>query len=260
MNQKTGLLPGSIAVEDVVAKRGQSYTAFGYSPMLRAPSLGFNGERCDGIFHGYALGNGYRFYNPQLMRFSSPDSMSPFGKGGPNTYSYCQGDPINRHDKSGHFWELIKSAFKAAPNAAQVGSRSSSLNMLPNEMISKIVAVTEPRALRSFATTSKRMNAVVEETLKTSQLDAMLKKEPTNADQLVLLAKVSKGLVDIPKITPEYYGYSQQKIDKLILKVNREPYLSEINRVQVIRDENERMRLSEEISEAVLAGLGHPFI
>ncbi|RMU75656.1 hypothetical protein ALP24_200133 [Pseudomonas syringae pv. aptata] len=36
------------------------------------------------------------------MRFNSPDSMSPFGKGGMNAYAYCAGDPVNRSDPTGH--------------------------------------------------------------------------------------------------------------------------------------------------------------
>jgi len=39
-----------------------------------------------------------------LMRFNSPDSLSPFGKGGVNAYAYCAGDPVNRADANGHSW------------------------------------------------------------------------------------------------------------------------------------------------------------
>lgn len=63
--------------------------------------LGFNGEprldpRC------YFLGNGYRTYNPALMRFHSSDSESPFQNGGVNAYAYCLGDPVNLVDPSGN--------------------------------------------------------------------------------------------------------------------------------------------------------------
>jgi RHS repeat-associated protein len=63
--------------------------------------LGFNGERPDPLTGHYLLGNGYRAFNPVLMRFNSPDSLSPFGKGGVNSYAYCLGDPINRRDPNG---------------------------------------------------------------------------------------------------------------------------------------------------------------
>lgn len=63
---------------------------------------GFNGERPDPVSGTYHLGNGYRAYNPALMRFNCPDSLSPFGAGGLNPYAYCAGDPINFTDPSGH--------------------------------------------------------------------------------------------------------------------------------------------------------------
>lgn len=63
---------------------------------------GFNGERQDpfsGVTH---LGNGYRAYSPALHRFTCPDSASPFGGGGINPYAYCNHDPVNNTDPSGH--------------------------------------------------------------------------------------------------------------------------------------------------------------
>ncbi|MEN8518037.1 RHS repeat-associated core domain-containing protein [Burkholderia sp. RS02] len=63
---------------------------------------GFNGERIDLVSAVYHLGNGYRAYSPVLMRFHCPDSLSPFGPGGINPYTYCSGDPVNHIDPSGH--------------------------------------------------------------------------------------------------------------------------------------------------------------
>lgn len=77
------------------------YTPYG-QPSQRPGWLGFNGGRPDPITLHYLLGNGYRGFNPVLMRFNSPDSMSPFGLGGLNAYSYCRQDPINYQDPSGN--------------------------------------------------------------------------------------------------------------------------------------------------------------
>ncbi|AXP04719.1 hypothetical protein DZG01_17780 [Pseudomonas fluorescens] len=63
--------------------------------------LAFNGEAVEST-GWYLLGNGYRAYNPSLMRFHSPDSLSPFGSGGFNCYMYCAGNPIAFSDPTGH--------------------------------------------------------------------------------------------------------------------------------------------------------------
>lgn len=72
------------------------------NPLAKNP-IGFNGERQDAITKKYHLGNGARMYNPSLMRFHAADNMSPFGKGGLNSYAYALGDPVNNRDPSGHF-------------------------------------------------------------------------------------------------------------------------------------------------------------
>jgi RHS repeat-associated protein len=87
-----------------------AYSAYGQPSAQQevATGLGFNGELREAHIGWYLLGNGYRAYNPVLMRFHSPDSLSPFGKGGLNAYMYCVGDPVNFSDPTGHFnWSKI---------------------------------------------------------------------------------------------------------------------------------------------------------
>lgn len=80
------------------------YSAYGHHPAESGLTslLGFNGERRDPVTGHYLLGNGYRAYNPVLMRFNSPDSLSPFDEGGLNAYGYCGGDPVGFVDETGH--------------------------------------------------------------------------------------------------------------------------------------------------------------
>ena len=78
-----------------------AYTPYGHH-VPKSCLLGFNGERPDPVTGHYVLGNGYRAFNPVLMRFNSPDSWSPFGRGGLNAYGYCVGDPVNQGDQTGH--------------------------------------------------------------------------------------------------------------------------------------------------------------
>ncbi|WP_241150180.1 RHS repeat-associated core domain-containing protein, partial [Pseudomonas viridiflava] len=75
---------------------------------------GFTGQQADSVTGHYLLGNGYRAFNPSLMRFNSPDNLSPFGRGGLNAYTYCQGDPVNRADPTGHWPGFLKSFLRAA--------------------------------------------------------------------------------------------------------------------------------------------------
>ncbi|MEN4826428.1 RHS repeat-associated core domain-containing protein [Pseudomonas sp. P39-UII1] len=83
----------------------QAYDAYGYRNITTWPTglLGFNGELLSTATGCYALGNGHRLYNPRLMRFISPDALSPFNRGGLNCYAYCINDPINSKDPSGKY-------------------------------------------------------------------------------------------------------------------------------------------------------------
>ncbi|MFJ9446810.1 RHS repeat-associated core domain-containing protein [Kitasatospora sp. NPDC101235] len=96
----------------LVAAEGQQHDEYAYTPYGdRRPAavtsvLGHDGQRTDPATGWYHLGNGTRAYSPVLMRFTTPDALSPFGAGGVNPYAYCLGDPINRTDPTGHLsWQ-----------------------------------------------------------------------------------------------------------------------------------------------------------
>ncbi|MNH27666.1 hypothetical protein D3C79_877880 [compost metagenome] len=73
-----------LSVQETDKGEHHAYSAYGHDPKLPSSLtlLGFNGEAFALVPGGYALGNGYRSFNPAMMRFISPDRLSPFGKGG----------------------------------------------------------------------------------------------------------------------------------------------------------------------------------
>lgn len=79
------------------------HSAFGFMQLPAGQTIGFNGEYYDMRSGLYPLGQGYRWYSPALMRFNSPDNLSPFKEGGLNTYAYALNDPVNLFDPGGHF-------------------------------------------------------------------------------------------------------------------------------------------------------------
>ncbi|PIB47132.1 hypothetical protein AOA59_01245 [Pseudomonas sp. 2822-15] len=93
---------------DSTAGTGQhhAYTAYGEHFSQDTDSmLSFKGEHRDPSTGHFALGMGYRFYDPSTMCFNAMDDLSPFDRrAGRNVYAYCaEDDPINHHDPSGHF-------------------------------------------------------------------------------------------------------------------------------------------------------------
>jgi RHS repeat-associated protein len=94
-----------LAELDRTAPNRLAYTPYGFQSGLPAArsGIGFSGQLMERPTGRYHLGNGHRVYNPVLMRFQSPDRLSPFGKGGLNPYVYCVGDPINFTDPTGEF-------------------------------------------------------------------------------------------------------------------------------------------------------------
>lgn len=101
----TNLQQSILAELELSGPNRRAYSAYGVPGSQRPTSarLGFNGQITERSTGWYHLGNGHRVYNPVLMRFHSPDRLSPFGKGGINAYAYCEGDPLNFADPTGQW-------------------------------------------------------------------------------------------------------------------------------------------------------------
>ena len=125
--------------------------------------LGFNGERPDSVTGHYLLGNGYRAFNPVLMRFNSPDSWSPFGKGGLNSYVYCLGDPVNFSDPTGHglgsIVKGVKSTFRSKMKPGKVDAPVARLlEDIPPETFQKITTYLDQADMDNLAQVSHGFN------------------------------------------------------------------------------------------------------
>lgn len=119
IQQRTVLLAtdnkNSVLAEVVADKTNHiAYSAYGHQSAKQdvTTRLGFNGELRETRIGWYLLGNGYRAYNPRLMRFHSPDNLSPFGAGGLNAYMYCGGEPVMNKDPTGHaLFSILRTGF-----------------------------------------------------------------------------------------------------------------------------------------------------
>ncbi|MEE4309519.1 RHS repeat-associated core domain-containing protein [Pseudomonas alliivorans] len=123
------------------ARQSPAYSPYGHHSQA-VTFLGFNGEPPDTVTGHYLLGNGYRAFNPVLMRFNQPDNLSPFGRGGLNAYAYCLGDPVNREDPSGHSPAIF------------------SLAHFPDEILEQVFKRLRGKDLVSMSRTSSRMARV----------------------------------------------------------------------------------------------------
>ncbi|MFN1265427.1 RHS repeat-associated core domain-containing protein [Pseudomonas lundensis] len=137
-------------------QRTMAYSPYGHHPTAGANQhlLGFNGECADPVTGHYLLGNGYRAFNPVLMRFNSPDSWSPFGKGGVNSYAYCINNPINNDDSSGH----IKIPILARTIARRTRTTLKTIRYAENTTVKYLVAHpdnAEPIALFTLTETNE---------------------------------------------------------------------------------------------------------
>ncbi|MVV51077.1 RHS repeat-associated core domain-containing protein [Pseudomonas sp. PB120] len=136
---------------DVGHSHDLAYSPYGYRPRENGlfSLLGFNGERPDSLTGHYHLGNGYRQFNPVLMRFNSPDSWSPFGAGGLNAYVYCFGDPMNRVELEGHSSSPLMSFW-----------RVSETELVSERQANLILENLHPQSNRQQATNSPHRKAI----------------------------------------------------------------------------------------------------
>ncbi|MDZ3994946.1 RHS repeat-associated core domain-containing protein [Pseudomonas sp. Teo4] len=120
-----------------IANAPMAYAPYGHRLDSEMKALlGFNGQRRDPVTKGYSLGNGRRLYSTKTRRFCSPDILSPFDEGSLNAYAYCEGDPINRHDPTGQFFQnlfrsLRSSALKNTGRAINFATSGISRNPVP---------------------------------------------------------------------------------------------------------------------------------
>ncbi|MFJ2691235.1 RHS repeat-associated core domain-containing protein [Pseudomonas sp. NPDC087336] len=132
-----------------------AYTGYGeqFAQQEDKTRLGFNGQLREAKIGWYLLGNGYRAYNPRLMRFHSPDSWSPFAGGGLNAYMYCAGDPVNRFDPTGHIpWiepsvkRFFKNTFNFFFGGAGMTGPSRSKSLAATERVESVAGPMRPES------------------------------------------------------------------------------------------------------------------
>jgi RHS repeat-associated protein len=149
---------------DAQGQQGIAYSPYGHRPSGSDvfSLLGFAGERPDPVTGHYPLGKGYRSYNPVLMRFNQPDSLSPFGEGGLNAYAYCQGDPVNWRDPTGYMpWPhssmspLSRNSLQPSLPLRMLEPRRPSLATLPAVPFQKLQSYLPGKDLISLSRTSK---------------------------------------------------------------------------------------------------------
>ena len=165
----------------VLGARSESaaYSPYGHLAVGQMVALlGFNGQWQDPISQTYPLGNGHRLFHTSIARFLSPDSLSPFGEGGINSYAYCAGDPINFTDPSGQL----------------------SINFFGRRISSKPSASTLPNIENKI---SKISQSDISDQAKTIQIKQQLIKLDAAIKQAGTYIKTQSGRLDSARV-----GYS----------------------------------------------------
>ncbi|MGY2342155.1 RHS repeat-associated core domain-containing protein [Pseudomonas sp. SDO5532_S415] len=183
-----------------------AYPPYGHRPRENGGCnlLGFNGEPSDPLTGHYHLGNGYRQFNPVLMRFNSTDRWSPFGKGGLNAYAYCGGDPVNRSDPTGHTWKDFTSFLRknVRVGAAKPPKTTSKNGASSNPNASSSAGASTPHQLPSkkpSAELKSQATATTQEskTASTGQPTSVRNLDASDIKRNRLLNRRTKSLDDI---------------------------------------------------------------
>jgi RHS repeat-associated protein len=88
---------------DGTPQEAMRYAAFGEPKVVSTISKGYINERSDPETGLQYLN--FRYYDPALGRFISPDDWDPTLAGvGTNRYAYAGNDPVNKSDPNGHFF------------------------------------------------------------------------------------------------------------------------------------------------------------
>ncbi|WP_459207216.1 RHS repeat-associated core domain-containing protein [Pseudomonas sp. MLB6B] len=179
-------------------RAAHTYSVYGYDnpPAEENALLGFTGQ-LRLLRSIYSLGKGYRIYNTGIRRFCSPDSYSPFGRGGLNAYAYCENDPINQVDPTGHSrrsmaGRMSLNDFKKISPAERLTLRQGQLekNMTERGEITKSInALPRPRTANSGLTSTER-SSNAETRIKRSELLA-------KREQLDTQISTNKQLIDL---------------------------------------------------------------
>ena len=139
-------------------RQNYAYTAYGDRPNESSSSqLGYNGELREDKWGWYLLGNGYRACNPRLMRFHSPDSLSPFGEGGLNAYAYCGGNPVMRTDPTGRMGKWVKLA--TGQWSETVMSSVNSGPLMPSSHLAQVPVVARVELPTSFSGSASQLQS-----------------------------------------------------------------------------------------------------
>jgi RHS repeat-associated protein len=219
-----------------------AYTPYGHRSLVNGllNLLGFNGERPDPTTGHYHLGNGYRQFNPVLMRFNTPDSWSPFGRGGLNAYAYCSGDPVNQNDPTGHikvpastFDKIFIPSFELVTNRKPY--RFAHFSTAKKEVIEhfggdeslKLLADAkniEPDAIIAKSLVDKGKSSRLPTFKEGEDIEEYLKKANTHISQLVAQRNTNRELLK----TPEYLQHLNTR-DFTHLELNRKGVKDELS-------------------------------